>query len=70
MNSVKYIFRPHSKLEQCWIVNTGTYAIPCVLFTDLLKASVSFSALKSRENTFPKTGIAVKRGPGGMFLNS
>ena len=38
--------------------------------TDLLKASVSLSALKSRENAFPKTGIAVKRGPGGMLLNS
>ncbi len=39
-------------------------------FTDLLKAPVSFSALESRENTFPKTGRVVKRGPGGMFLNS
>ena len=40
------------------------------IFTDLLKASVSFSALKSRENAFPKKGIVVKRGPGCMFLNS
>lgn len=53
------------------IEKTRAWTIPWVmiLFTDLLKASVSFSALKSRENALPKTGIVVKRGPGGMSLN-
>ena len=43
---------------------------PTLLITNLGKASISFSALKFRENTFPKTGRVVVRGPGGMFLNS
>ena len=33
-----------------------------IRFTDLRKASVSFSAFESRENTLPKTGTAVNRG--------
>ena len=41
-----------------------------IYFTDLWKASLRSFALKSRERTFPNTGRDVRRGPGGMFLNS
>ena len=40
------------------------------LYTDLLNVSGTVSASRSREKMFPSTGRVVKRGPGGMFLNS
>ena len=39
-------------------------------YTDLLNVSGTVSASRSREKMFPSTGRVVKRGPGGMFLNS
>lgn len=38
--------------------------------TYLLKMFDNVSAEGSSDNKFPRTGIVVKRGPGGMFLNS
>lgn len=38
--------------------------------TYLLKMFDKVSAEGSSDNKFPRTGIVVKRGPGGMFLNS
>ena len=62
-----YLFETECSFEG---TDLGEALSHCSNDTYPLKASVSFSAFKSNENMFPRTGSVVKRGPGGMFLNS